>query len=119
MAALLYVLTHSTDDPDRAVTALAAALAAARADHDVALWLSGEGVRLGVRGVAETLAEPVAESAAEIRDALIAAGVPLFLDRHAFERRGFEHDALCEGAQVVRSSHLAALLAEGRAAVTL
>jgi predicted peroxiredoxin len=119
MAGLLYVLTHSTDDPDRAATALAASLAAARAEHDVALWLTGEGVRLGVQGVAETLAEPLEESAAEMRDALIAAGVPLYLDRLSFERRGFEPDVVCAGAEVVGAERLAALLAEGRSAVTL
>lgn len=119
MASLLYVLTRSTDDPDRAVTALAAALAATREEHDVALWLTGEGVRLGIRGVAETLAEPVEQSAAEMLGALVAAGVPLFLDRGSFERRGYEHDALCTGAEVVDAEHLAGLLAAGRNAVTL
>ena len=71
MAAFLYVLTHSTDEPDRAATGLATALAAQRAGHDVALWLTGEGVRLGVKHVAETLREPGPESAAEMVIALL------------------------------------------------
>ena len=37
MASLLYILHHSTDEPDRAATGLFAAAAAARAGHDVAL----------------------------------------------------------------------------------
>jgi predicted peroxiredoxin len=119
VASLLYVLTRSTDDPDRAATGLHAALAAVRAEHDVALWLTGEGVRLGIRGVAETLHEPLEESAAAMMQALADAQVPLFLDRASFERRSYAEDALRPGAQVVGAAHLASLVADGRHAVTL
>jgi predicted peroxiredoxin len=77
MADLIYLLTHSTDNPDRATTGLATALAAQRAGHDVVLWLTGEGVRLGVRQVAETLREPGPETAAEMVEALAAGGAVL------------------------------------------
>ena len=119
MASLLYVLQHSTDDPDRAATALFAAAAAARAGHDVALWLSGEGVRLGIAGVAETFSEPLPETAAESWTALIEAGGRAYLDRPSFERRQYETSALREGAEVAEPDHLPVLLAEGRHAVTL
>jgi len=123
MAALLYVLTHSTDDPDRAVTGLHAALAAVRGGHDVALWLTGEGVRLGVAGVAETLHETPppgsTESAVEMLAALLAGGAVLGLDRYSFERRKYDEDVVREGAAVADAKRLAELLAEGRSAVTL
>ena len=48
MARLLFLLNHSTEQPDRAMTALLAARAAKADGHDVALWLQNEGVRLGV-----------------------------------------------------------------------
>ena len=118
MAALLYVLHHSTDEPDRAATGLFAAAAAARAGHDVALWLTGEGVRLGVQGVAETLREALPETAVESWAALVAAGGRAWLERSSFERRQYEETALRDGAAVADADHLAALLAEGRAAVT-
>ena len=119
MAALLYVLTHSTEDPDRAVTALAAAAAAARAGHDVALWLTGEGVRLGVAGVAETINEPVPQSAASLLETLEKSGATLYLERASFERRQYAKEALRPGAEVAPAEQLAALLAAGRSAVTL
>ena len=119
MAALLYVLTHSTEDPDRAVTGLAAAAAAQRAGHDVALWLTGDGVRLGVAGVAETLHEPVPLSAASLLDALHEGGAVFHLERGSFERRQYDEEALRPGASVAAPEQLAALLAEGRSAVTL
>ncbi len=40
----------------------------------------GEGVRLGVKGVAETLREPGPETAAEMVDALVAGGAALLLE---------------------------------------
>jgi predicted peroxiredoxin len=119
MAAFLYVVTSSTEDPGRAVTALEAALAASEAGHDVSLWLSGEGVRLGVRGVAETLREPGARSAAEIVSALAGRGAVLHCSRPCFERRSFARDALRPGARVSEASELASLLASGRLPVTL
>lgn len=119
MARILYVLTHSTEAPDRAATALATAVAAQRAGHEVALWLTGEGARLGVKGVAETLAEPLPETAAAMRDALLAGGAALHVERLSFERRKYAPDAVLDGAAVVDADHLAALLADGWQAVTL
>jgi predicted peroxiredoxin len=119
MASLLYILTRSTDEPDRAATALRTALAAQRAGHDVSLWLSGEGVRLGVKGVAETLREPGPESATEMVEALVAGGAPLLLEALSFETREFALTALRTGAEVVEAARLAEEIAGGRAAVSL
>jgi predicted peroxiredoxin len=119
VSSLLYVLTHSTEDPDRAATALAAAIAARRAGHDVALWLSGEGARLGVAGVAETLNEPLPESATAMIEALVAAGAVLYVDRVSFDRRQYAEDALRPGAVLEDAAKLAELVAGGRSAVTL
>ncbi len=119
MASLLYILTRSTDEPDRAATGLRTALAAQRGGHDISLWLSGEGVRLGVKGVAETLREPGPESAAQMVDALVAGGASLFLEALSFETREFALTALRPGAEVVDAARLADELAGGRAAVSL
>ena len=119
MTALLFVLCHSTDDPDRAVTGLHAAVAAVRNGDDVALWLTGEGVRLGIEGVAETLNEDVPQSAPEMLAALVEGGAVLCLDQLSFQRRGYAEDAVREGAAVANPKRLGELLAAGRHAVTL
>jgi predicted peroxiredoxin len=119
VAALIYVITHSTENPDRAATALHAARAAVRAEHDVALWLTGEGVRLGVQGVAETLREPLPESAAAMMEGLAEAGVPLYLERASFERRAYDESAVRPHGRVVGAEHLATLIAAGATPVTL
>jgi predicted peroxiredoxin len=113
MARLLFVIAHSTDEPDRAATALATALAAAQAGHEVGLWLTGEGVRLGVAAVAETLREPGPLSAAAMLEALAAHGVRFHLDRRSFDRREFGEESLRAGASVAGAEGLALLAAEG------
>jgi predicted peroxiredoxin len=118
MARLLFVLAHSTEEPDRAATALATALAAQTAGHEVALWLTGEGVRLGVKHVAETLREPGPMSAAETVEALVRGGAVLHLERRSFQVRRFEETALRPGAKVVEGARLADLVGEGYVPVT-
>lgn len=119
MAGLIYVIAHSTEEPDRAETALHAALAAARNEHEVTLWLTGEGVRLGIHGVAETLPKTLSESAAAMMDALRDAGAHVLLERASFTRRRYDEDAVRAGAKVVDAGHLAGLLAAGHGAVSL
>ncbi|MDA1194449.1 MAG: DsrE family protein [Planctomycetota bacterium] len=119
MARILFVLPHSTEAPDRATIGLRTARAAQRAGHQVDLWLTGEGVRLGVQGVADTLVEPGPESAAELVAALGAGGATLHVERLAFEQRQFELDALESCARIADADGLAALLADGWQAVTL
>jgi predicted peroxiredoxin len=119
VADLLFLLCHSTEEPDRAANGLATALAASEAGHDVALWLTGEGVRLGVKGVAETLREPTSRSAVEMVEALAGRGVVLHCVRPSFERREFKVDALRNGARLAEEAELGALIAAGRVPVTL
>jgi predicted peroxiredoxin len=119
MASLLVVLPHSTDDPDRTQGALETALACVRAGHDVDLWLAGEGVRLGVKAVAETLKRPASPTTLECLEALVAAGTRLHCSRSCFERRGFEAGALRPGAQLAEASILAELVAKGRVPLSL
>ena len=113
MASLLALLAHSTEDPNRAATGLWLSLAAAEAGHKVELWLHGEGVRLGVKHVAETLREPFPKSAAEMMDALAARGSRFHCSKPCFEQRGFEADSLRPGARLAEPAEFAGLVAAG------
>jgi predicted peroxiredoxin len=112
MARLLYVLSHSTDDPRRAATGLAAAAAAADA-HEVGVWLTDEGVRLAVQGVADALLEEGPRLASDSLAALQAQGARLHVSRPCFVARGFETDQLVDGAEPAEPIALATLVAEG------
>lgn len=113
MARLLFHLAISTDDPPRTGEALAAAWQSQAAGHEVGLWLVFEGVRLGVRGVAETLREDLPKPAAELLDELAGKGARFHVESGAFARREFEPDALRTGSRLAEASHLGTLLDEG------
>lgn len=113
MARLLFLIPHSTEEPERAAVALATAAAAGEAGHHVALWLSGEGVRLGVPGVAAALGTRGPRPAAESLQALTALGTTIYCSRPCFSERGFAADALVPGARLQDLAGLAALAADG------
>ncbi len=50
-------LTRSTDDPDRATVAMVVANAAVASGKNTMVFLSSEGVRLAVKGVADNIHE--------------------------------------------------------------
>jgi predicted peroxiredoxin len=93
------------------------ALAAAERGHDVRLWLAGEGVRLGVKGVAETLKEPGSPAASEALEALAAKGARFLCSRPCFLERQFEEAALRAGARLADFHELADEVAGGRTPV--
>ena len=113
MAKLLYVLTHSTDEPERSTAALGAAAAAAKHGHEVALWLTDEGVRIGVKGVVETIASPDRRGALESLELLVEGGAILHCPRACFVLREFEEGALRKGARLASQYELADLAADG------
>jgi predicted peroxiredoxin len=115
----LVILAHSTEDPNRAASALWTALGLGEAGHRVDLWLHGEGVRLGVKHVAEALREPFAKSAAEMLEALAARGSALHCSKPCFTQRGFAETALRAGARLAEPAALAGLLAAGATPLTL
>lgn len=119
MARFLVLVPHSTEDPNRAATALFTAHGLAQAGHGVDLWLYGEGVRLGVAHVAEALQEPFLLPAATMLEQLVARGGALHCSKACFEQRGFEADALRPGARLAEPAELGRLLAAGATALTL
>lgn len=119
MARFLILVPHSTEDPNRAVTALFTAHGLAEAGHGVDLWLYGEGVRLGVAHVAEALQEPFPLPAAQMLEQIVARGGALHCVKSCFAQRGFEQDALRPGARLAEPADLARLLAAGAIPLTL
>lgn len=117
MARLLYVLPHSTDDPRRAATALEAAVVAAETGHEVALWLTDEGVRLAVKGVVDALLEAGPRLASDSLAALQQRDAPLCVSKPCFEGRGFAAEQLAAGGRLAEPAELATLVADGWAPI--
>ena len=118
MPHLCVVLLHSTDEPDLAVAGLEAAAAAIKAGRPAALYLAVEGVRIGVKGVAETLSGHGRPDVKAILSDFIAGGGRALLSGPCFRSRGFEVGAVVAGASVVEPEALSRLAEEGFVAVS-
>ena len=118
MAHLCVVLLHSTDEPDLAVAGLSAAHAAVSAGRKAALYLAAEGVRVGVRGVAEALSGHGRPDLAGMLGGFVESGGLLLLSGPCFRERGFEPGAVVPGATLVEPEALSALVEEGYAAAS-
>jgi predicted peroxiredoxin len=113
MAHLCVLLLRSTDEPERAATALVAAHAAAKSGRPAALYLASEGARLAARGVAETISSAGRPDARAEIDGFLAAKGRLLVSRACWRERGFADDALLPGATLVDPAALSDLAAEG------
>ena len=91
-------LTRSTDDPDRATVALVVANAAVASGKNTMIFLSSEGVRLAVKGVAETIHEEGLQPMADLLKSYLAAGGAFWVCPPCFKKRGFAESDLIEGA---------------------
>jgi predicted peroxiredoxin len=77
MARILFIVTHGTDDPTRAVLPFVAAKGARDAGHEASIELSGEAVWLMRDTVAENTKGVGWPTVKELLGAMIAAGVPI------------------------------------------
>lgn len=121
---LCVVLLHSTDEPDRAVAGIDAVRAAALgAGVGVplgrpALLLDVEGVRLGARGVAETLSSGGRPDVSAMLASFVRAGGEILVVREAWAERGYLDDVRVPGARLVPRRTLAEMAALSHAFVS-
>lgn len=105
-------LTCAKDDPDRATVAFVVANAAVASDKDVVVFLSTEGVRLGVKGYADDVAE---EGFAPLKDLManfVAAGGKIYVCSPCFKRRKLDENNLVPGAVIVGGAKLVEFMGE-------
>src|SRR6266571_2391346 len=103
-------LTHSTDDPDRATVAMVVANAAAASGKNTMVFLSSEGVRLAVKGVADGIHEEGFQSMADLMENFLAAGGSLWVCSPCFKKRSYSDGDLIEGAIIVGGAKLVEFL---------
>ena len=105
-------LTCAKDNPDRATVAFVVANAAVASDKDVVVFLSTEGVRLGVKGYADDVAE---EGFAPLKDLManfVAAGGKIYVCSPCFKRRKLDETKLINGAVIVGGAKLVEFMGE-------
>ena len=105
-------LTAAKDNPDKATVAFVVANAAVASDKEVVVFLSTEGVRLGVKGYADGIAE---EGFAPLKDLMTnfaAAGGKVYVCSPCFKRRKLDENSLVPGAVIVGGAKLVEFMGE-------
>jgi predicted peroxiredoxin len=106
-------LTFSKDNTDKATVAFVVANAAVASDKETLVFLSIEGVRLGVKGFADDIHEegfmPLKDLIANFQE----AGGQIWVCSPCFKKRGLPEDQLLEGAKIVGGAKLVEFLSDG------
>jgi len=103
----LVVVTHSTDNHDRANGALALIVSLVSFDADVAVFLNFEGVLLAKRGVAETIEGRNFTPGRELFPMIVEAEVPIYVCSASATTNDITEDDLVPGAKIVSLPTLA------------
>src|SRR5262249_41052993 len=111
-------LTHAKNDSDKATVAFVVASAAAAAEKETMVFLSTEGVRIGVQGYADDIHE---EGFAPLRELLanfVKAGGKIWVCSPCFKRRKLDETKLIAGATIVGGAKLVEFLSDGSPCVS-
>ncbi len=111
-------LTHSTDNADRATVGFVLANAALGSGKETLVFLSSEGVRLGQKGVADTIREEGLPPLRELMDNFAKAGGTIYVCAPCFKKRKLDETALVAGASIVGGAKLVEFLSDGSPCVT-
>ena len=94
-------LTRSIDDPDRSTVAMVVANAAVASGKNTMVFLTSEGVRLAVKGVAATIKEEGLQPMSDLVKNYLAAGGTFLVCTPCYKKRGYTESDLIEGATLV------------------
>ncbi len=111
-------LTHSKDNSDKATVGFVLANAAVASDKDTMVFLSTEGVRLGVKGYADDIHEQGFAPLRELMDNFVKAGGKIFVCSPCFKRRSLDENNLVAGAVIVGGAKLVEFLSNGAPSIS-
>jgi predicted peroxiredoxin len=109
MAKLLIHLSTGPENPTRGALALLVARTAVDEGHDVQVFIAGDGVQYARPATASTVHGVGTGSFGEHWEALVSAGVPIYLSGMSSNARGLEPDAIAEGAEMAPPTTLVEL----------
>ena len=111
-------LTHAKDDADKATVAFVVANAAVGSEQETMVFLSTEGVRLGVKGYADDVHEQGFAPLKDLMANFAGAGGTIYVCSPCFKRRGLDENNLVAGAKIVGGAKLVEFLAGGAPCVS-
>jgi predicted peroxiredoxin len=109
MSKLLIHLATGPENPTRGALALLVARTAADEGHDVKVFIAGDGVQYARPATASIVHGVGTGSFGEHWEAIVAAGVPIYLSGMSSNARGLEPDAVADGAEMARPTKLVEL----------
>ncbi len=111
-------LTRSLDDPDRATVAFVVAGAAVASGQETMVFLSIEGVRLAVEGMADAIHEEGFLPLKQLMSSFVEAGGTILVCSPCFKKRDLDPAKLISGGLIVGGARLVEFLAQGAACVS-
>jgi predicted peroxiredoxin len=109
MAKFLIHLATGPENPTRGALALLVARTAAEEGHDVQVFLAGDGVQYARPATASTAHGIGTGSFGEHWEALVAAGVPIFLSGMSSNARGIDPEHAADGVELAPPTKLVEL----------
>jgi predicted peroxiredoxin len=103
----LLIITHSTDDQDRANSAIALAVSLISDGADVALFFTFHGALLAKKGVAETIEGKNFTPVRELLPMILEANIPLYLCGACAKTFKISPDDLVPGVKIITLPTLA------------
>jgi len=111
-------VSHAKDNSDKATVGFVIANASVASEKDTMIFLSTEGVRLGVKGYADDIHEQGFAPLRELMDNFVKAGGKIFVCSPCFKRRGLDENSLVAGAVIVGGAKLVEFLSDGAPCVS-
>jgi predicted peroxiredoxin len=104
---------HGEEDPDNVAVAYLTAGAALDQGKEVVLWLTSEGVRLGLGGYADKIRADKEPSIALLHAQFVEKGGRLFVCPICFKERELDESELVEGASLQGATPLMEFAGDG------
>jgi len=117
MAKIVVSITCAKDNPDKATVAMVIANAALVSGQEAIVFLSTEGVRLGVKGYVDDIREEGFAPMKELLTSFLENGGIMWVCTPCFKKRKYAEGDLVEGAKLVGGATLVEALSQGAACV--
>ena len=110
--------THGEEDPDRVAVSYLTAVAALDQGKDVVMWLSADGVRLGVRGYADAIRADQDPPVDRLHRQFTEKGGQFFVCPICFRERELDEAELVDGAELKGATPLMEFVGDGATTFT-
>ena len=110
--------THGEEDPDRVIVAYLTAVAALDQGKEVVMWLTVEGVRLGLAGYADRIRADMDPPVERVHAQFVDKGGRFYVCPVCFNERDLDEQELVDNAELKGATPLMEFAGEGATTFT-